>query len=154
MALSYRIWNSSADIPSHPLALFIVMFPEAHLTSLSRKSGSRWMTTLLWLSGLWWSVLYSSSVYSCHLFFFKKKKKKTLYLSTPVSSYLIDTGWWEAGIHRPTYAGGFRVQSITLARVTVPLNLLFLLGPCCFCRLITNTSFWHMILYVRLLYTV
>ena len=31
-------------------------------------SGSRLMITPSWLSGLWRSFLYSSSVYSCHLF--------------------------------------------------------------------------------------
>ena len=31
-------------------------------------SGSRWVITPLWLSGWWRSFLYSSSVYSCHLF--------------------------------------------------------------------------------------
>ena len=35
-ASSSRIWNSSAGIPSPPLALFIVMLPKAHLTSQSR----------------------------------------------------------------------------------------------------------------------
>ena len=29
-ALSFRIWNSSAGIPSTPLGLFIVMLPKAH----------------------------------------------------------------------------------------------------------------------------
>ena len=33
--------NSSPEIPSPPLVLFIVMFPKAHLTSHSRMSGSR-----------------------------------------------------------------------------------------------------------------
>ena len=32
-ASSFRIWNSSAGILSHPLALFIVMLPKVHLTS-------------------------------------------------------------------------------------------------------------------------
>ena len=64
---SFRIWNSSTGIPSHPLALFMVMFPKAHLTSRSRMSGSRWVITPSWLSGSWRSFLYSS-VYSCHLF--------------------------------------------------------------------------------------
>ena len=50
-------------IPSPPLALFVVMLPKAHLTSHSRMSGSRWVITPLWLSGLWRSFLYSSSVY-------------------------------------------------------------------------------------------
>ena len=54
-------------IPSSPLALLIVMLPKAHLTSHSRMSGSRWVTTPSWFSGSWRS-LYSSSVYSCHLF--------------------------------------------------------------------------------------
>ena len=67
-AWSFRIWNSSTRIPSPPLALFVVMFPKAHLTSHSRMSGSRWAITPLWLSGLWRSSLYSSSVYYCHLF--------------------------------------------------------------------------------------
>ena len=49
-ASSSRIWNSSAGIPSPPLALFIVMLPKAHLISHSRMSGSRWATTPYWLS--------------------------------------------------------------------------------------------------------
>ena len=52
-ASSFRIWNSSTRIPSPPLALFKVMLPKAHLTSLSRMSGSRWVITPRWLSGSW-----------------------------------------------------------------------------------------------------
>ena len=44
-ASSFRIWNSSTRIPSPQLALFIVMFPKAHLTSHSRVSNSRWVIT-------------------------------------------------------------------------------------------------------------
>ena len=69
-ASSFRIWNSLTGIPSPPLALFIVILPKAHLTSHSRMSGSRWVITPSWLSGLWRSFSYSSSVYSCHLFIF------------------------------------------------------------------------------------
>ena len=36
---SFGIWNSSTGIPSPPLALFIVMLSNAHLTSHSRMSG-------------------------------------------------------------------------------------------------------------------
>ena len=50
-ASSFRIWNSSVGIPSPSLALFIVMLSKAHLTSHSRISGSRWMTTPSYLSG-------------------------------------------------------------------------------------------------------
>ena len=67
-ASSSRIWKSSTGIPSPPLALFIVMLSKAHLTSHSKMSGSRWVITPFWLSGSWRSFLYSSSVYSCHLF--------------------------------------------------------------------------------------
>ena len=44
------------------------MLSKAHLTSHSRMSGSRSVITPPWLSELWRSFLYSSSVYSCHLF--------------------------------------------------------------------------------------
>ena len=68
MASSVSICHSSVGIPSPPLALFIVILPKTHLSSLSRMSGSRWVITLSWLSGSLWSFLYCSSVYSCHLF--------------------------------------------------------------------------------------
>ena len=67
-ASSFRTWNSSTGIPSPPLALFVVMLPKAYLTLHSRMSGSRWVITPSWLSGLWRCFLYSSYVYSCHLF--------------------------------------------------------------------------------------
>ena len=67
-ASSFRIWNSSAGIPSPPLALLVVTLPKAHLTSHSRTSGSRWVIKPSWLSGSLRPFLYSSSVYSCHLF--------------------------------------------------------------------------------------
>ena len=66
-ASSLRIWNSSTGVPSPPLVLFVVILPKAHLTC-SRLFGSRWVITPLWLSGSWRSFLYSSSMYSCHLF--------------------------------------------------------------------------------------
>ena len=65
-----RIWNISAGIPSPPLALFVVMPPKAHLTSHSMMSDSRWVITPSWLSGLWRSFLYSSSVYCFHLYLY------------------------------------------------------------------------------------
>ena len=77
-ASSSRIWNSSTGIPSPSLALFVVMLPKAHLTSHSRMSGSRWVITPLGSCGSWRAFLYTSSVYSCHLF---------LISSASVSSY-------------------------------------------------------------------
>ena len=67
-ASSFKIWNSLTGISSLPLALFTDMLPKAHLTLYSRMSHSRWVITPLSLSGLWRSFLFSSSVYSCHLF--------------------------------------------------------------------------------------
>ena len=67
-ASSFRIMNSSTEILSPPQAWFIVMLFKAHLTSHSRISGSRSVITPSWLSGSWRSFLYSSSVYSYHLF--------------------------------------------------------------------------------------
>ena len=77
-ALPFRIGNSSTGMPSPPLALFIVMFPKAHLTSHSRISGSRWVITPSWLCGLWRSFLYSSSIYSCHLFIISSASVRSL----------------------------------------------------------------------------
>ena len=65
---SFSIWNSSAGIPSFPLTFFIVMLCKAHLPSYSRISDSRWVITPSWLSGSLRHFLYSSSVYSHHLF--------------------------------------------------------------------------------------
>ena len=77
-ASSFRIWDDSTGIPSPPLALFIVKLPKAHLTSHSRMPGSRWVITPLWLSGSWRSLLYSSSVYSCHLFLISSASVRSL----------------------------------------------------------------------------
>ena len=68
LASSFRTWKSWAGIPSPPLPLFVLTLPKAPLTLDSRMSGSRWVTTPSWLSGSWRSFLYSSSVYSYHLF--------------------------------------------------------------------------------------
>ena len=85
MAMSFRIWNSSTGIPSSPLALFIKMFPKAHMTSHSRMSGSRWVTTPSWLSGSWRSFLYSYSVYSCHLFLISSASVRSI----PFLSFIV-----------------------------------------------------------------
>ena len=77
-ASSFRIWKNSTGIPSLPLALFVVTLPKAHLTSHSRMSGSRWVIIPLWLYGLWRSFLYSSSVYSCHLFLISSASVKSI----------------------------------------------------------------------------
>ena len=60
--ISFRIWNRSAGILSPSLVLLVVMLPEAHLTSHSMLTGSRWVITLSWLSRSLRPFLYSSSV--------------------------------------------------------------------------------------------
>ena len=62
-ASSFRIWNGSTEIPSPPLALFVVMLPKAHLTSHSRMSGSRWVITASWLFELWRSFFVQFCVF-------------------------------------------------------------------------------------------
>ena len=61
VASPFRIWNSSAEIPSHPVAFFRVILSKAHLTLDSRMSGSRWVITPSWLSG---SLLADKDPYS------------------------------------------------------------------------------------------
>ena len=60
--LKWLKWNSITS------SSFVVMLPTILLTSHSRMSSSRWVITASWLCGSRRSLLYSSSVYSCHLF--------------------------------------------------------------------------------------
>ena len=68
IASSFRILNRSPGIPSSVLALLEAVLPKAYLTSHSRKSGFEWETIPSWLSESLRSFLYTSSVYSFHLF--------------------------------------------------------------------------------------
>ena len=86
-ASSFRICNSSAGIPLHPLALFLalsvmflassVMLPKAHLISYSRMSDCRWVRTPSWLSGSLRPLSYSS-VDSWHLFLISSSSVKSI----------------------------------------------------------------------------
>ena len=87
---TFRIWNSSTGIPLSPLALFIVMFPKAHLTSHSRMSGSRWVITPSWLSGSWRYFLHSPSMYSCHLFLISSASVRSI----PFLSFIVPIFVW------------------------------------------------------------
>ena len=89
-ASSFRIWNSSTGIPSPPLTLFIVMLLKAHLTSHSRMSGSRWVITPLWLSWSSRSFVYSSSVYSCHLFLMSSASVRSI----PFLAFIVPIFAW------------------------------------------------------------
>ena len=85
-ASSFRIWNSSTGIPSPPLALFTV----AHLTLHPRMSGSNPMITPSQLSGSWRSFLYSSSVYSYHLFLISSASVRSI----PFLSFIVPIFAW------------------------------------------------------------
>ena len=89
-ASSFSIWNSSAGIPSPPLALFIVMLPKTHLTSHSRVSGSRWVITPSWLSESLRSFLYNPSVYYCHLFLISSASVRCI----PFLSFIVPVFAW------------------------------------------------------------
>ena len=54
------------------------MLPKTYLSSYSRMCGSRWVITPSWLSGSLRSFLYSSSVYSCHLFLMSSVSVRSL----------------------------------------------------------------------------
>ena len=89
-AASFRIWNSLAGIPSPPLAFFVVMLPKAHLTLHSSTSGYSWVITPLWLSGSLRPFLYSSSVYSCHLFLISSASVRSM----PFLSFIVPILAW------------------------------------------------------------
>ena len=89
-ASSFRIWNSSTGIPSSPLALLVVMLPKVCLTSHSRMSVFRWVVTPSLLSGTWRSFLYSSSVYSCHLFLISSASVRPI----PSLSFIVPIFAW------------------------------------------------------------
>ena len=97
---SFRFWNSSAGILSPPLALFIVMFPKSHLTSHSRMSASRWVTTPSWLSRSLRPLLYRSSVSYCHLFLISSASVRFL----PFPSFIVPIFAWNISFVSLTFS--------------------------------------------------
>ena len=89
-ASSFKIWNISTGFPSPPLALLVVMLPKVHLTSHSRMSVSRWVSTPLWLSRSLRSFSYHSFVYSYHLFLISSISVKSLLFLT----FIVPTFAW------------------------------------------------------------
>ena len=67
------------------------MLSKTHLTSHSRMSGSRSVITPPWLSGSWRSFLYSSSVYSYHLFLIFVASVR----SVPFLSFIVSIFAWK-----------------------------------------------------------
>ena len=110
-ASSFRIWNSSTGIPSPPLVLLIVILPKAHLTSHSRMSGSRWVITPSWFSELWRSLLYSSSVYYCHLLLISSASVRSI----PLLSFI-----------EPIFARNIPLVSLIFLKLSLVFSIVFL----------------------------
>ena len=89
-ASTFRIWNSSTGFPTPLLALLVVMIPKDHLTFHSWMYGSRWVITPSWLSGSWRAFLYSSSVYTCHLFLISSASVRSI----PFLSFIVSIIAW------------------------------------------------------------
>ena len=87
------------------------MLPKAHLTSHNRMSGSRWVMTTSWLSGSWRSFLYSSSVYSGHLFLISSASVRSI----PFMAFIVTVFSWSVPL----------VSLILLKRLLVFVILLF-----------------------------
>ena len=104
-ASSFRIWDSSAGIPSPPLALLVIMPPKTHLTSHSRMSCFRWVTTPSGLSRSLRPFLYSS-VYPCHLFLISSVSVRSLPILSFTYIFMKLLGWeiikTEVGIFVPS----------------------------------------------------
>ena len=109
-ASSFRIWNSSAGIPSPPLALLLVMLPKAHLTLHSRISVSRWVVTPSWLSGSLRSVSYRSSGYSCHPFLISSASVRSI----PFLSFTVPISAWNVPLVSLIFLTWFLVFPILL----------------------------------------
>ena len=111
IASSFGNWNSSTWMTSPPLALFVVMLPKAHLPSHSRMSGPRSVITPSWLSGSWRSFLYSSSVYSCHLFLISFASVKSI----PFISCIVPIFAWNVplvSLHTLTLPYSFAILQV------------------------------------------
>ena len=89
-SIIFGIGNSSTEIPSPPLGLSVVMLPKAHLTLHFMISGSRLtqITHCGYLSHE--NFLYSSSVYSCHLFLMLSASDRSIHFL----SFIVLTFAW------------------------------------------------------------
>ena len=107
-ASSFRISNSSAGIPSPPLALFVAMLPKAQLTLHSRMSGSRWVITPSWLSGslrsfhsfAFFRMSYSWNHTGCILFRLASFSYFCLFLGVVTLCGHISINWRNRGWYR------------------------------------------------------
>jgi len=97
-ASCFSILNSPTGIPLPPIALLVVMLPKSHLTSYSRMSGSRWVTTSPWLPGSLRPFFYSS-VHSCYFFLISIASVRSL----PFLSYIVPILAWNVVFISPVF---------------------------------------------------
>ena len=89
-ASSFRIWNSSTGIPSPPLALFVVMLPRLTWFCIPGCMAlGEWSHHCGYL-GHEDLFLYSSSVYSCHLFLISSASLRSI----PFLSFIVPIFAW------------------------------------------------------------
>ena len=104
---SFKSWSNSAGIPLPPLVLFVVMVPEAHLTSHSRISCSRWVTTPLWSPRSLRPFLHSSSMCYCYLLISSASVRSFLSFFVPIFA-------WNVPMSSPIFLKKSLVFSILL----------------------------------------
>ena len=83
-AASFRIWNSSARIPSSPLDLLKVLLSKAHLASRSVTDHIIMLIRVIKV------FLYSLSVYSCHPFLISSASVRSI----PFLSFIVPIFAW------------------------------------------------------------
>ena len=105
------------------------MLPKAHLTLHFRMSGSKWVITPSWLSGSWRYFLYSSSVYSCHLFLISSASVQFSSVQSLSSVQLFATPWTAACQASLSITISWSSLKLTSIESVVPSSHLILCRP-------------------------
>ena len=111
---SFTVLNSSTRFPLPSLSLLISVLPKAHLTSHLRISGSGWLTTPSWLSGSLTYFLFSSSVYSFHLFLISSYFTRSLHFIYFIILWFCPLLWPSLGKIFPIFLMRFLVFPLQL----------------------------------------
>ena len=111
-ASSFRILNSSAGIPSAPLALFIsmVMLPKVHLTFTVQNVWLQMSNHTIMVTQVIKTFLDSSSVYSCHLSLISSASVNSFWLL----SFIVPILGWNISLLSPIFLKRFLVFPILL----------------------------------------
>ena len=126
-ASSFRIWNSSAGIPSPPLALFVIILPKAHtwlhtLGCLAQVSDHTIM--VIWVIK---TFIYNSSVYSCHLFLISSASVRSLLFLSSIKPILA----WNVPLISPIFLNRSLVFPILFSSVQLLSHVWLSVTPDC-----------------------